>query len=184
MPKHPYSVVADSKGKQSDKVERQILLSRIIILRNLMLKVVRLTEPRCTLGLQPILRLSRLSEGCQSFAYTACFSCLLAFSSCRQLRAVLLIPFPTESVSLLDGRWQRMTKFSREFNALLPLYGGFEGSKAFNSLENWALCCRLSACQMVASIVFACLKVVKSVLSSGNRSGVFLCINRVVRAND
>jgi len=152
-----------------------------MILRNFMLKVVRLTEPRCTLGLQPILRLSRLSEGCQSFACTTRFSWLLAFSSCQQLRIVLLIPYPTESVSLLDGWWRRIVKFSREFDGLVPFYDGFEGSKALNSLENLALYCRLSAGLAVASIAFAWLNVVKSVLSGGNQSAFFVHKPRCVR---
>jgi len=171
MPKYSYSL----RGRL------QILLDGvIIILRNFMLKVVRLTERRCTLGLQPILRLSRLSEGCQSFACTTRFSWLLAFSSCQQLRIVLLIPYPTESVGRLDGWWRRIVKFSREFDAYLPLCDGFEGSKALNSLENLALFSRLSAGQPVASVVFTWLKVVKSVLSGGNQS-FFLHKPRCVR---
>ena len=77
-----------------------------------------------------------------------------------------------------------MVKFSREFDGLLPLCDGFEGSKAFNSLENLMLLSQLSAGQAVTSIGFTWLKAVKSVLSSGNRSRLFLCINRVVCAND
>ena len=81
------------------------------------MKVVRLTERRCTLGLQPVQRLSRLSEGCQSRLPVQRWLVVgerLPLASGSSLSFSLRALNPIGSMRLLADICVRRMKFSRE----------------------------------------------------------------------
>ena len=51
-------------GRKLPKIPVELSVFSFIIINVLAKKVVRLSKPRCTKGLQPVRRLSRLTKGC------------------------------------------------------------------------------------------------------------------------